>query len=584
MRCCSACGVIYRVAVARCMNDGAEVIEVERDPLIGTRVGSYLVDAFLGEGGMGRVYRAHHVHLAHKLYALKVLIGDYAGTPAMRIRFAKEAENASKLSHANIASVSDFGRTDTGLLFIAMDLVEGRPLNELMTNEPMAPSRVIALVRQLCAGLGHAHDLGLIHRDFKPENILVVDTPAGEVPKIVDFGLAIANDHSDSRVTTTGMVMGTPAYIAPEQCLNGTIDHRVDLYALGVTMFELLSGGFLPFDGEAAEVVGLKVSTPAPSLAERAPRLAAGLVTLVDRLLARRPAQRFADTRAVLAALDEVAREPDAIPAPAIKRADDTVVEAQHRRAKRGDDAGNEIAPIHTGRTQFVRMPNRNRWVLAILAACVPSALVVVVWSLRASDRPTPSAPPPVVARAAVPSVAAPDPAPVVVASIPPRVDPKPKDVARATISTKRTNRPHSTRIRATRVASAKLAKPAPAPDLATPPPPPPPVEIVAARPVALDARIDGLTVDGALPSATVRRALDRVMPAVRACRGDKPGVVNVKFSIGEARRATGTSASGISPGVAGCVAAAIGALRTESAPDVGDVQVRVVVGFERRG
>ena len=243
IRTCRACGAIYRKQFARCPSDGGEIVVVDGDPLIGRTLGSYVLDALIGEGAMGRVYRAHHARLAAKRFALKVLHGDHASDQTMRMRFAKEAEAVSRLAHPNVVGVADFGKSAEGLFFIAMELVDGISLADLLEGGPLPPARVVHLARGLCAGLTHAHAHHLIHRDLKPDNVLVVLGAAGEVPRIVDFGIALATDREDARLTSTGFTMGTPAYVAPEQAVIGkAVDHRADLYALGVTMFEMLTG------------------------------------------------------------------------------------------------------------------------------------------------------------------------------------------------------------------------------------------------------------------------------------------------------------------------------------------------------
>ena len=558
---------MFREELSRCTNDGSELVDTETDPLIGARVGTYKVDAFLGQGGMGRVYRAHHVLLAHRICALKVLLGDLAGNAAMRIRFSTEAKHASRLAHPNIASVFDFGRTESGLLFLAMEHVEGSSLEQLITSVPMEPARVLRLARALCEGLAHAHDNGVIHRDFKPDNVLVTRTPNGEeLPKIVDFGLAIAADRSDSRVTSTGLVMGTAAYIAPEQLIDGDVDHRVDLYALGVTMFELLTGGLLPFAGEPAEVVGRKVAGDPPSLAARAKHpLPPGLVAVVDRLLQRKPDRRFADARELAAALDELALAPTRVPERLVAaRMDDTVLE------RRTDEAS---APLPT---QPVRA--HRRWPIALVFAGLGSGAIAAAAVVSHSE-----------SSEAVASVASQAPAPVVVAPAPiTTVLLEHAETAAADRS--KPARTTSVRTAIAQPTRARRGKPKEPPLVVvaatpTPPPPaiiepPPPPLIVAPE---LTVSLAGLAVDGALSSAMVRRALDRVLPAIRSCRTAVAGVVDVRFSIGESRRATYINATGIST-VAGCVASAIGAVRTETAPDVGDVEVRVRVAFARRG
>ncbi|MBL8619963.1 MAG: serine/threonine protein kinase, partial [Myxococcales bacterium] len=308
LRTCATCGAIYRKSFARCPSDGGEIVVVHADPLIGRTVGNFAIDELIGEGAMGRVYRAHHARLAAKRYALKVLHGDHASDATMRMRFAKEAEAVSRLAHPNVVTVADFGRSAEGLFFIAMELVDGVSLADLLDGGPLDPARVVRLARGLCAGLTHAHAHHLIHRDLKPDNVLVVSGPDGEVPRIVDFGIALATDREDARLTSTGFTMGTPAYVAPEQAVIGkAVDHRADLYALGVTMFEMLTGE-LPFTGEPMEVVLAKATRDAPPVIGAPPALA----QIVARLLARDPEARYRDAAAVDEALARASLAPGA--------------------------------------------------------------------------------------------------------------------------------------------------------------------------------------------------------------------------------------------------------------------------------
>lgn len=568
------------------MNDGAEIVETERDPLIGARVGAYLVDALIGEGGMGRVYKAHHAHLAHRRCALKVLIGDYSAVPAMRIRFAREAENASRLSHPNIASVFDFGRTDGGLMYIAMELVEGRSLDDLVSSTPMEPTRVLALARQLCEALAHAHAIGLVHRDFKPDNILVVDGPDGEIPKVVDFGIAIAADSSNPRMTSTGIVMGTPAYVAPEQCVtNGEADERSDLYALGVTLYELLSGGFLPFDGESAEIVGRKVAADPPSVSKRVADLPIAVVALVDRLLARKPEHRFQTANEVIAAIDAVVKDP-AKATPRSRRNDDTVLEGSGRLKKTGQ------------RTQFVRSSRTSKLIGGALGVVgVGAAIASAVMWQQAKSTDGPGSPDLIAAAAPVAPLPATTPPPAATPPIsqPPTsgVDDTVELIPKATHPPTNERAPRKSRPqsgvrppRAGRVERQPTAPPVTAPPVSLPEPPKPsePPPTPPPPPTPLRVSIGALVVDGGLSRAAVQRAVDRVMPNLEACRVVQPGVVDVQFRIGESRRASQTTARGISPAVSQCVAGAFGGLRTETASDVGDVEVRVKVAFGAGG
>ncbi|MDB4961270.1 MAG: serine/threonine protein kinase [Myxococcales bacterium] len=559
VRCCTSCGAIYRAAYSRCMNDGAEISEMTDDPMIGSSVGLYMIDELLGEGGMGRVYRAHHARLIHKRYALKILLGDLSSVPATRMRFAQEAESASRMSHPNVVAASDFGVTSTGLAYLVMDLVEGKVMSALLRDQAMAPERVIHLARQLCAGLGHAHDLGLIHRDFKPDNVIVIATDEGEVPRIADFGLAISKDPSDARWTGTGMVLGTPGYIAPEQCTKREVDARADLYALGVTMFEMLSGGRLPFEGDPSEMVGLKLSCVAPTIASRAPHVSVppALCAIVARLLQRRAVDRYPDARAVIDALDAAARSPHAL---AIGSAD-CDLSSRSAQLPRGTTA-------HIPRSSVLRAVGLGLALGALVAAAVAID--------GANETPEPAVAPVLVAAASeLPLVPEPTPEPRREAPPPPVRASKSGHKGRTPKSPRVTiERPTAPEIRAV----ATMPAPAPVVELSVPRPPPPPP-----RPVGV-ARIVELAVQGPLANAEVRRAVDRALPAVRACRSDAPGVITVTFTIGESGQATGLRASGLSPAVARCVSSALSTVRTATAPDVGEVTVVMRVGYERPG
>jgi serine/threonine-protein kinase len=310
VRCCGICGAAYRTEFQRCPNDGGELTMHATDPLIGQILGGhYEIEALIGEGAMGRVYRAHHTLLPNKRFAVKVLLGDLAVEPEMRMRFAREADATSLLEHPAIVSVHDFGRTRTGLMFLVLELVDGETLGHVVRRGPMSPARVIRLARQLCQGLAHAHGKGVIHRDLKPDNILLtaVGTP-GEQARISDFGLAVTRD-DDARLTKSGVVC-TPAYAAPEQLLGKAIDHRADLYALGSTLFEMLSGGIPVFGGDAQEVTSRKLAGEARCLAMVAPHAPANLVRLIDRLLDPDPAKRPPSALDVLARLDTGGTDP----------------------------------------------------------------------------------------------------------------------------------------------------------------------------------------------------------------------------------------------------------------------------------
>ena len=271
----------------------------QSDKLIGEVLASrYRVEHRLGEGAMGSVYKARHVKVGRP-FAVKVLHPRLLADDKTLQRFEREAELAGRLHHPNVIGVVDVGETSDGLRYMVMDFAEGQDLAALLAEAPMPPARIHTLTRQMLEGLYHAHEAGLIHRDFKPENVIVEkDTHGEEVPRIVDFGIAILREGGSSsdgtgRLTTNGLVLGTPHYMAPEQAVNDPIDHRIDLFALGIMVYEMLCGK-LPFDGHGAEVARANLLLDPPLIADRVPYLE------VDPLLeafSRRLMAKKRDTR-----------------------------------------------------------------------------------------------------------------------------------------------------------------------------------------------------------------------------------------------------------------------------------------------
>jgi serine/threonine-protein kinase len=312
---CPVCLAVFRTRFGWCPADGAELAPCGgSDPLLGSELaGRYIMEELVGEGSMGLIYRARHTCLP-RCFAVKILFGDLIADPRMRIRFAQEAALASRLSHANVVPVVDFGRSAGGLLYLVMDFIEGEGLGELIAREaPLDPLHAIGLSRQLAQGLAHAHRRGLVHRDFKPNNVILErheDAPA--MPRILDFGLAISTrerDDAPGRLTEIGYILGTPIYIAPEQVLDHVVDHRADLFALGVVMYEMLAG-VPPFDGRPVEIAHKNVIHPVPLIAQRSPGVTVPpeLEAVVRRLLEKAPERRYATADELCGALDEVER------------------------------------------------------------------------------------------------------------------------------------------------------------------------------------------------------------------------------------------------------------------------------------
>ena len=293
---CPVCHAVFRGGFLRCPHDGALLSSADVDPLIGTVLAErYQIESLIGEGGIGRVYRARHVRMSRR-YAIKIPFGELAYDSKVRTRFLQEAEATSRLQHPNVIGVVDVGETSAGLLYMAMDLAEGVSLAEVIFEGPLARERALRIVGQIADGLGHAHERGLVHRDLKPENIILEpDGAGGERARIVDFGIAILRDAegNSGRLTTEGIVLGTPHYMSPEQACNQEIDHRTDLFSLGLILYEMLAG-VLPFDGNPVEVARKNLGADPPRITQRVPGLVVDrhLQALAFWLMEKRPEAR----------------------------------------------------------------------------------------------------------------------------------------------------------------------------------------------------------------------------------------------------------------------------------------------------
>jgi len=267
--------------------------------------GRYKVLEAVAEGAMGVVYRAERLKLG-RIVAIKVLHDELPNELASRARFEVEAMAMAKLEHPHCAAVLDVGTHD-GKPFVVMDFVSGEDLKVLIAQGPVPPARAVEIVRQVLSGLAHAHELGIIHRDIKPANIVLSQKAGlGDHVKVLDFGLArLAADKAPK--LTTGIVIGTPAYMAPEQIRGTEIDARADLYACGVLLMELLTGK-KPFHSEKddpIEVVSKHLKSPPPRLADLAPGIEFGeLEAIVARALAKAPADRFQTAQEFVSVLE----------------------------------------------------------------------------------------------------------------------------------------------------------------------------------------------------------------------------------------------------------------------------------------
>jgi eukaryotic-like serine/threonine-protein kinase len=262
--------------------------------------GRYRVERLLGTGGMGAVYQAEHVHM-RKTVALKVLHRELANVNEVVTRFEREAIAAARIEHPNVVAANDFGKLDDGSFYLVLEYVDGKSLRELIAQGPVPTDRVVEIARQTALALSAAHAAEIVHRDLKPDNVMLLSEPDGTSRvKVLDFGIArvsLPNAPDATHLTRVGVVMGTIAYMSPEQATGQTVDGRSDLYSLGVMMYEMIAGR-QPFEAElASQVLARQLVEPPPPLPSATPP---ALVALVMDLLAKAPKDRPATARDVL--------------------------------------------------------------------------------------------------------------------------------------------------------------------------------------------------------------------------------------------------------------------------------------------
>jgi len=297
MKICPACGREYPNTMTLCSVDAAPLKSVSV-PLLGqTLAGKYLVEKLIKRGGMGAVYQGKHV-LMDKTVAIKVLRPALAVDDDVVARFSREAKAASRISNPHAVSVTDFGESENGIVFLVMEYLEGRTLKEIIRSEGAMPlARVVEIIRQVTGALDAAHGQGVVHRDLKSDNIMVSQTNGGDWAKVLDFGIAKIQQPAsikDADLTAPNLVIGTPQYMSPEQCSQTqALDARSDIYSLGVIIYEMLAGR-VPFTGESATMIMMQhVQDPPPSVLATRPDLPRAVDGVITRALAKIPADRF---------------------------------------------------------------------------------------------------------------------------------------------------------------------------------------------------------------------------------------------------------------------------------------------------
>ena len=315
MQICPQCSSRFEDSEAVCPKDGSPLVKLRPsqalkvDPLLGRRIkDTYLITSRIGVGGMGTVYKAVQERLGREV-AIKVLPEHASETEEAVLRFHREARSASSLSHPNTIIIHDYGQETDGLLYLVMECVEGRTLTKLIHGRDLTPSRISRIVRQIAGSLMEAHAQGMIHRDLKPDNIML--TARGgtdDFVKVLDFGLAkgVGRADGNSNVTSAGVVMGTPAYMSPEQIQNLTLTAASDQYALGIIVFEMVSGK-APFQADSSlSLCMMHVNDDPPMLHEIQPEFPANpnLEAVLRKAMAKKAEDRFADVEEFVDHLD----------------------------------------------------------------------------------------------------------------------------------------------------------------------------------------------------------------------------------------------------------------------------------------
>ena len=307
LKVCPTCGVRYPAEFKVCPRDAAELEEVqgpaEIDEMVGqTIASSYTITRVLGEGGMGRVYEARHTRITGKRYAVKMLHAEFTRQPEVLTRFQREAEAAATIDSPYVVDVYDVDRTADGRAFLVAEFLQGKEFaNYLEEVGKMPVGSAVRIVRQICKALTAAHARGVVHRDMKPENVFLTGDPSQPLAKVIDFGISKLDDNSGAALTKTGMIMGTPSYMAPEQARGERVDYRADIYAVGAILYCAVTGQ-RPFDRDdptATLTAVLTQDPPRPRSLE--PSIPEPLEMIIQKAMAKRPQDRHQS----MAELDE---------------------------------------------------------------------------------------------------------------------------------------------------------------------------------------------------------------------------------------------------------------------------------------
>jgi len=350
----------------------------EDDPRVGTVLGGrYRIVRVLGAGGMGVVYRGEHVHM-HKPVAIKVLHPQMTAMPEIVARFEREAVAAGRIQHPNVATATDFGKLEDGSFYLALEYVEGKSLGSVVKQGALGAPRALLIARQIAEGLGAAHAAGIVHRDLKPDNVqLVTKDGVADWVKLLDFGIAklhLDEAGANQPLTQVGSVFGTPEYMSPEQAQGHAVDHRADLYALGVITYEMVSGK-IPFDADDVVVLITRhVTQPPPPLPSSVP---AGVQAFIFDLLAKKPEDRPQTAAEVVLRIDRLLADPSVAPRGSLPpRAASAIPELARVKAVARKAARKAVASVVPALSRRVRIGRLDAPLGAV--ALVASGFVLV--------------------------------------------------------------------------------------------------------------------------------------------------------------------------------------------------------------
>lgn len=366
-------------------DDEVSAFSADGDPIVGATIGGrYRVLRKLGEGGMGAVYLAEHIAIEKKV-ALKILLYEFARKEDLKQRFLQEAKAAARIGHENIVDITDFGETKDGRVFFVMEALEGEELSDIVKREgAMTWSRAKPIILQISRAIGAAHSKEIVHRDMKPENIFLIEREGRkDFVKILDFGIAKVSSMSegDKKLTRTGMIFGTPEYMSPEQAQGHKADHRVDIYAVGVIMYEMVTGS-VPFKADTFMGILTKHIFEQPVLPSQARpdlKIPPDVDAIIMKAMAKNRDERFQSMSELAAAITQSSGRMTR-PTGDFSTKEPRFLESTTSSFRGGADLSSTLTPP---KTEFVATNNKSKMIgiVSAIVLALGGAAAAVVFS-----------------------------------------------------------------------------------------------------------------------------------------------------------------------------------------------------------